>query len=283
MTLNDLRPKILSLCGQYGISGANTSKTVQEYDVQIPIYADIGQRELIEAGGVFKTYTYYKTTSTANITVKNGATATTTITITLDGTANNVSVTSGQTVTQVAAAISAVIDALDNYSSAVGGASSSVVTITPTNTHQDDISISYNVGSSGVELETGADKYVKVTDITDFGGLVSIIDETNGEYIHSPIYNIDKNQDIYILNSFKGSLRINYRPALTTPTLTSTLSLSDDSAIQALVFYIAKFLLIDENPALSNAYEIEYEKAKMQLTKRSNIAFEEQIYDVYGS
>jgi hypothetical protein len=69
---------------------------------------------------------YLPIVHTATITVTHAATATKTIIITLDGVAHNVNVTSGNTVGQVATAIAAVIDALDDYTAS---ATNEVVTI----------------------------------------------------------------------------------------------------------------------------------------------------------
>lgn len=286
MTLNDIRNSIMQKCGQFDANGVKSNGTVNEYDKMIPILADEGQRELLDIAKISTTnttYTYHKTNSTSNITVEHGCDTNGTLVITLDGSANNVAVTAGQTVTQVATAINAVLDALANYSSAVGGASNSVVTITHAIAYADDMTISYNVGNTGVELVTGQDEYVKVTDITNMGGLISIIDQTDGGFVRNPVYNVVNGKDIYVLNSFKGTLLICYTPAPTALTLlTDALIIDDNTAIQALTFYIASMLLLEDNPALSNFYTQKYVEQKRELRDRSP-AFEEQIADIYDT
>ena len=66
MTLNDLLPKIYTLCDQMTKNGGARNTATDEYAAKIPFLADIGQRELIEAGHLFKTYNYTKSTITGN-------------------------------------------------------------------------------------------------------------------------------------------------------------------------------------------------------------------------
>lgn len=62
MTLNDLLPTIMTLCGQFGKSGTARNITVEDYKARIPMIADIGQRQLLD--NVEKTFEYTKTTQT---------------------------------------------------------------------------------------------------------------------------------------------------------------------------------------------------------------------------
>ena len=186
MLVSDLVNPILVLCNQLG----QNNQTTTEYKKNIPILADMGQRELIETGHIFNTFEVVRTET--------------------DGT---------------------------------------------------------------------NDEYVKIDMPSDFGGLTTIIDATNGGYAKSPQYWFERDNILYIRNSFQGTLRIVYRPCPTQLTmLTDTLIIDTNTSLQALVPYIASMLLLEENPQKSNYFEQKYQEQKILLSKR-NAALFEPIFD----
>lgn len=94
---------------------------------------------------------YLPIVNTATILVTHAATATETIFITLDGVAHNVNVTSGNTVAQVATAITAVIDALDDYTASADTATVTIAHAVPYKTPM-TLSFTDSAVTSGVTV-----------------------------------------------------------------------------------------------------------------------------------
>lgn len=141
-----------------------------------------------------------------------------------------------------------------------------------------------NVEKSFIYTKTakeGTDEYVSVDMPTDFGGLSCIIDtETTGAYIKSPAYYIEVNK-LYIRNDYKGTLRIRYKPVPTPLTSFDDDLLIDGNTAEALIYYIAGNLLLEENGDKASYYIQKFEELKERLKTRP-AAFE-PIHDVYDT
>lgn len=190
MTLNDLLPNILTLCGQYGRSGESRSPSVEDYKARIPYIADMGQRELLD--NVEKTYEYTKTAS------------------------------------------------------------------------------------------EGTGEYVAVEMPADFFGPSYVIDAgDNGRYDAFADIKFEGDK-LYVKDSYRGTLRIRYRPCpAALIDLSGVLSVDDNTAKTALVYYIAAMLLIEENAQKADYYQQKYEEQR-ELLKRRPAAFR-PIVDVYDT
>lgn len=190
MTLTDILPAVMTLCGQYGKAGEARNTTVENYKARIPFIADMGQRELLDH--VEKTFEYTKTAS------------------------------------------------------------------------------------------DGAGEYAAVDMPSDFFSVAYVVDaRSDGSYNKIPDMRFE-GSTLYIPDSYRGTLRIRYKPCPTALTgLSSALSVDDNTARTALTYYIAAMLLIEENAQKANYYQQKYEEQR-ELLKRKPAMFE-PIIDVYGT
>lgn len=86
---------------------------------------------------------------------------------------------------------------------------------------------------------------------------------------------------LYVTNRFKGNIVIEYipQPELIA-SLDSEFSLDDAAVNPALIFYIAAFLLFDQNTNRASFYQQKYEE-QIKILKRRRISGVKPIADVY--
>jgi hypothetical protein len=127
-----------------------------------------------------------------------------------------------------------------------------------------------------------SDDWTLITMPSDFKNLdqiISIENDINISIIGS--YRWEKPNLLYIHPDFIGTVRVVYKPIPTQITsLSDDLTLDNMDAVTMLTHYLASYLLLEENPTLSNYFLQRYQEMKGGI-KLNSKAFM-PIQDMYG-
>lgn len=88
-------------------------------------------------------------------------------------------------------------------------------------------------------------------------------------------------KELYVVDDFGGELVAEYIPNPAPIDSSDTEFTLDDAAVNALIFYNASFLLIDQNPNRASFYQEKYEEQIRELKKRK-IGSVKPVINVYG-
>ena len=126
--------------------------------------------------------------------------------------------------------------------------------------------------------------WVKITMPADFKSRTQIINETQmWQYSESNNHKWEGNNELYVLFSYEGIIRIKYIPIpVEITTLEQTLEIDDISA-QSGAYYLAEhFAMADQNDTLAAMCRNKYRELKMESIIRNPLTPTE-IVDVYNT